>query len=108
MTARELIERMPEALDPQAAQGTEAVIQYDISQPAYQVLRDGRLEVFDGWAQNADLTIKMKDENLLKLFRGELNPMSAFMTGKVKISGDMNLAQRLVSFVDREKVKSLA
>ncbi|HEX7003455.1 MAG TPA: SCP2 sterol-binding domain-containing protein [Trueperaceae bacterium] len=104
MTAKELLQRMPEALDPQAAAGTEATIQYEISEPTYQVLRDGKLTVHDGHADNPDLTVITSDENLVKLFRGELNAMAAFMSGKLKVKGDMGLAQRLVGFVQRDKV----
>jgi putative sterol carrier protein len=108
MTAKELLRQMPDALDPEAAANTDAVIQYEISDPTYQVLRDGKLTVYDGRAENPDLTVSISDDNLVRLFRGELNPMSAFMTGKLKVKGDMGLAQRLVGFVDRQKVLQLA
>jgi putative sterol carrier protein len=104
MTAKELLRMMPGALDPRAAAGTDAVIQYDISDPTYQVLKDGRLTVHDGRAEAPDLAVSISDENLVRLFRGELNPVTAFMTGKLKVQGDMGLAQNLVGFVDREKL----
>ena len=107
MTAKELLNRMPDVLDPEAAAGTEATIQYEISEPTYQVLRDGKLTVHEGRAENPDLTVATSDENLVKLFRGELNAMSAFMSGKLKVKGDLSLAQRLVGFVQRDKVDTL-
>ena len=99
---------MPAAFDAQAAGDTDAVIQYQISEPVYHVVRNGEMAVHDGHADDPDVTVKISDENLVKLFRGDLNPMSAFMTGKVKVDGDMTLAQRLVAFVDRGKLSSLA
>jgi putative sterol carrier protein len=39
--------------------------------------------------------------------KGELNPMSAFMTGKLKVDGNVMLAQRLVSHVDRSSLADL-
>jgi putative sterol carrier protein len=108
MTAKEMLSNMPRALDPQAAAGAEAVIQYEISEPTYQVLKEGKLTVHDGRAESPDLTIAISDDNLVRLFKGELNAMSAFMTGKLKVKGDIGLAQRLVGFVDREKVSELA
>ncbi len=108
MTAHEMLHKMPAAFDAEAAGDTDAVIQYQISKPVYQVVRDGSLEVHDGLADDPDLVIKISDDNLVKLFRGDLNPMNAFMTGKIRVSGDMTLAQRLVAFVDRERLASLA
>jgi putative sterol carrier protein len=43
----------------------------------------------------ADTTIISKLEHIDKLRRGDLNPMTAMMTGKLKIKGDMGLAMRL-------------
>jgi putative sterol carrier protein len=44
---------------------------------------------------DADCTISMSSENLLKMKNGDLNPMMAVMTGKIKIKGDMGLAMKL-------------
>jgi putative sterol carrier protein len=108
MTAKELLHQMPEALDAEAAENTEAIIQYEISEPTYQVLREGRLTVHEGRAESADLTVSIGDDDLVRLFSGELNPMNAFMSGRLKVTGDMGLAQRMVGLVDREKLAQLA
>lgn len=108
LTAKAFLERMPDLLDLEAAGDTRAVIQYDISEPVYQVLADGQLTSHEGLAEAPDLIITMADDDLVRLFTGELNGMTAFMTGKVKLQGDMMLAQRLVGFVDREKLGNLA
>ncbi|MEM1303022.1 MAG: SCP2 sterol-binding domain-containing protein, partial [Pseudomonadota bacterium] len=53
----------------------------------------------DGAATNADqdtdCTIRISRENLDKLIRGKLNPMTAFAMGKIKVSGDMGVAMKL-------------
>ena len=43
----------------------------------------------------ADVTISMNEEVFLKIFNRELAPASAFMTGKVKVSGDLAKALTL-------------
>jgi putative sterol carrier protein len=43
----------------------------------------------------ADTTIISKLEHVDRMRRGDLNPMTAMMTGKLKIKGDMGLAMRL-------------
>ena len=48
---------------------------------------------------DADTVIKCEKETFLKLKSGDLNPMMAVMTGKVKIKGDMGLAMKLQSLI---------
>lgn len=47
----------------------------------------------------ADCTITTSSETLAKLQSGDLNPMMAVMSGKVKIKGDMGLAMKLQSLI---------
>ena len=42
----------------------------------------------------ADLTVRISRADLVKLGKGELNPMTAMMTGRMKLS-DMGLAMSL-------------
>ncbi|XP_047122791.1 sterol carrier protein 2 [Hydra vulgaris] len=43
----------------------------------------------------ADCTIKMTDEDCFKMMVGQLNPQTAFLQGKLKISGNMGIAMKL-------------
>ena len=43
----------------------------------------------------ADCTIKLSLDDLEALISGDLNPTTAFMTGKIKIEGDMSVAMAL-------------
>ncbi|MBS0123487.1 SCP2 sterol-binding domain-containing protein [Thetidibacter halocola] len=43
----------------------------------------------------ADCTIRISQANLEKLVQGQLNPMTAFALGKIKVSGDMSVALKL-------------
>jgi putative sterol carrier protein len=47
----------------------------------------------------ADTTITVSEAHFIELTKGELNPMMAVMTGKVKISGDMGLALKIQSLI---------
>lgn len=45
----------------------------------------------------ADCTVTISPKNFRKLIAGDLNPMMAMMTGKLKIDGDMSVAMKLQS-----------
>ena len=45
--------------------------------------------------QAADVTMTMDSDDMVKMFRGKLKPTAAFMGGKLKISGSIQLAMKL-------------
>lgn len=47
--------------------------------------------------KDADCVIIVSEENMAALIAGTLNPMSAFMGGKIKVKGDMGVAMKLQS-----------
>ena len=48
----------------------------------------------------ADCTIQISIDDLLKMGSGDMNPMMAFMTGKLKVQGDMSLAMKMSQVLD--------
>jgi putative sterol carrier protein len=55
---------------------------------------DGKVSVSEGGG-DADVTISASQETFQKIVDGEVNPTSAYMTGKLKIKGDMGAAMKL-------------
>ena len=47
--------------------------------------------------EEADVTLSADAETFQSIFTGDLNPTSAFMTGKLKVDGDMGAAMKLAS-----------
>ena len=45
----------------------------------------------------ADVTLSADAETFQEILSGETNPTSAFMTGKLKVDGDMGMAMKLAS-----------
>lgn len=58
------------------------------------IAQDGQVSNAD---DTADCTIKVNLKDLQGLMTGDLNPMTAMMFGKLKISGDMGVAMKLQS-----------
>jgi putative sterol carrier protein len=57
-------------------------------------IADGTITVTDG-AGEADCTFSASEESFQKIVAGEQNPTTAYMTGKLKIKGDMGAAMKL-------------
>jgi putative sterol carrier protein len=57
-------------------------------------VRHGKVSVGQSDAP-ADCVVKTDEETFLKVIRQEQNPMGAYMTGKIRVEGDMGLALRL-------------
>jgi putative sterol carrier protein len=102
--AVELLKKMPGAFKPEEAGDTNCTVQFNVSQPVAIVIADGSCTANEGAADNADVTITMDDDDLVSLMKGELNGMTAFMTGKLQIEGDLMLAQRIFTFFDETKL----
>ncbi len=97
MTLDEIFAKMPSAVDPAGAAGVTAVVQFNCSTPRYVTIADGAATVTEGNTGDATVTITMADDDLRDLLTGALDGMTAFMTGKVQLEGDMMFAQRLGS-----------
>jgi putative sterol carrier protein len=57
-------------------------------------VQDGNVSVTPGGGE-ADTTISTSEDTMLAVIRGEQNPTTAYMTGKLKIKGDMGAAMKL-------------
>jgi len=102
--AGELLMKLPTAFRPDAAGDTECTVQFNISTPMHVVIRNGTCATRDGASGSPDVAITMEDEDLVSLMKGELNGMTAFMTGKLQLEGDLMLAQRMFGFFDSSKL----
>jgi putative sterol carrier protein len=83
-----------------AAAGTDATIQNVIATPEgpkryWLRFSDGEVELGSGDAASPDATIEQDYDTAAALARSELNPVSAFMTGKIRINGSMMLLMKL-------------
>lgn len=58
-------------------------------------IADQQCSVAPGLAEKPDVTISMDVADFLKMVHGELQPVVAFMQGKLKLQGDMNKAMKL-------------
>lgn len=99
-TPQEFLEQiLPQKFDPSKVAGLAATVQIRLSGVNggdwTLTIRDGSLAVQRGTSENPDMTITMKDKDYVDLVNGDLSGQKAFMTGKLKFKGDMNLGMKL-------------
>jgi len=104
-TTRELLEMMPMGLDPDAADGLAVTYQFEVSGSedftAYLRIEDLKATFHEGSAEEPDVTIKTPADVWMAISRGEQDGAQAFMSGKYKIEGDLNLLMKLNSLFPR-------
>jgi putative sterol carrier protein len=96
MSAKEFFDTLPGRIDPSRLSGMTNSYLFEIDGVGeWKVdVQDGNLTVTEGSA-DADATISASEENFEKMVAGELNPTTAYMSGKLKIKGDMGAAMKL-------------
>jgi putative sterol carrier protein len=90
MNTAEFLKGLPAKVNPASIAGLETIFHFDIdgSQGGQYTIevKDGKVNVADGLQGEPRCTVRASDENFINLATGELNPMMAILTGKVKIS----------------------
>ena len=96
MTAQEFFDKLPEKADPAKTAGMHNTYVFDVQDVGQWTVAvdDGTVNVTEG-AGEADCTITASEETLVKIASGEANATTAYMTGKLKIQGDMGAALKL-------------
>jgi putative sterol carrier protein len=100
-----VFEQMPQYFQPEKAGSTNATINFDLSGEhagKYWIrIHDGQAESGKGEGENPNLTLSADADDFVKIILGQLDPTAAFMSGKLKIKGDMGLAIKFQSLFKR-------
>jgi hypothetical protein len=96
-TIHAFFDGLPASVDPARVSGIDDVFVFDIVGAGSWTVRfaaDGA-HCDEGAAADATCTIVAKAEHFKEIVAGKRNPMTAFMTGKLKVKGDLAAATRL-------------
>jgi putative sterol carrier protein len=90
MATRDILYSLPQKVSPSAIEGLETIFHFDIEcdeggQYTVQV-KDGQVLVNDGFLGEPKCVVRTSDKNFIGLIKGDINPMMAVLTGKVKIT----------------------
>lgn len=98
-SSKQVFEQMPGRLNKEAAKGMNAVYQFDLSGDGggkwAVLINNEQCQIQEGAHPSPNVTISMSAKDHLDLLTGKLNGQMAFMTGKLRIQGDMTLALKL-------------
>jgi putative sterol carrier protein len=96
---KETFEKMPSVFQAAKAKGMNSVIQYVFDGEGggkwVIEIKDGSCQTREGTHDSPNVTITMSVETWLSLVNEELSGMQAFMGGKLKVTGDTGLAQKV-------------
>jgi putative sterol carrier protein len=95
-SVQEFFEGLPSRVSPDRIEGMSNTYVFDIEGAGVWTVAvaGGAITVTEG-AGDADTTFSTSEENFEKIIAGEQNPTTAYMTGKLKIKGDMGAAMKL-------------
>jgi putative sterol carrier protein len=100
----QIFNRMAEHFNADEAQGQEAVVHFKIGdrpeggEDVYEVVvKDGALTVTDSPQQEPRVTLKTGAVDFMRLVSGSQSGPALFMTGKLKIEGDLMYASQIAT-----------
>jgi putative sterol carrier protein len=100
-----IMEKVVRAFVPEKAAGIDARIQFHLTGNQagdwVATIRDQKLAVEPGSTPDPNLMFSADTQDVLDVFTGKINPMQAYMQGKVQFKGDMGLAMRLAGMFHR-------
>ena len=100
-SAKQAFDMMPSRFNKEAAKGLNAIYQFDLSGDGggkwHVIINNDSCQVKEGAAASPSITISMTAQDYLDMLSGKLNGQVAFMSGKLRIAGDMGLALKMQS-----------
>ena len=96
LSVQEFFQALPSRADTSKTAGMNNSYGFDIEGAGQWTVKvaDGSVNVSEGM-EDTDVTISASQEVFEKIITGEQNPTSAYMTGKLKLKGDMGAAMKL-------------
>ncbi len=98
-------EGLQQAFLPAKAAGVNKTIQFDFTGAEagawWLTIRDGALSYAQGQGENPNATVTADSADWLKILSGELNAMTAFTSGKLKVKGDIMLMTQFQNWFER-------
>lgn len=100
-TAVDIFNNMASRFKSDKAAGFNATVQFSLTGEGggdwHVEVANGTCQVHTGAAASPKATVRMAASDYVDMTSGKLNPMAAFMSGKVKVEGDLNSVMKFQS-----------
>ncbi|MFD0917813.1 SCP2 sterol-binding domain-containing protein [Pseudahrensia aquimaris] len=101
-TIQQIIDAMPERFDPHAADGVDAVLQFNLTgeeaRNFYAIIKDGACTLKIGQHGSPTMSMKMSAQTYVDMVMGRITGQEAFFRRKLTYRGPINLAIRIHRF----------
>ena len=101
LDVRQTMMAIPDHFNAEKAKGVSGIVQCmfsgDQASDWVIAIKDQVCKVEEGINPNPDLTIKADADVGVKVLTGAIDPMRAYMLGKVKVFGDLSLGMKLTN-----------
>ena len=102
-----IFDGMQQAFDPSKAQDVEATLQYDIktdegTKQWSVVIANGSCSTSEAAANDPRLTLELGIVDFVRLIFNQVQGPQLFMTGKLKLKGDMMFAMQMQNYFKRD------
>jgi putative sterol carrier protein len=98
-TIKDYMQGIQTRFDPSAARGLDAVYQFQLTGVSggqyHLVVKDGTCVTQEGTHPRPHVTFSLPAADCLGLLNGSLDGTSLYLSGRLKITGDLGLAMRL-------------
>lgn len=109
MTIKQVISTLADKMNknPKGIEGISTIYQFNLSGDeggTYQIkINNSQVKVVEDRSLEPKCTFQLSDQNFLNLVDGKINPMMAFMSGQVKVKGDISQAMKLQDILAKYK-----
>ena len=99
--------QLQEAFQPERAKGIKANIQLKLSGEGggqyYARIENQAISGGEGTVENPRITLIADTKDLVNIFEGRLDPMTAYFQGRLQVQGDLGFAMQLTGLFKRTK-----
>lgn len=106
LTIEQVMKHLPEAFVAEKAAGLKSTVQFEFGEKGTYVVHiaDGKCDVTSGPIDQPDAIMITNAETYLAIIDGQQDAMRAFMGGKLKVKGNLNLLMKVQTLFDRSRV----